>query len=95
MSKNEKKERQEILALIRNVLYDGDWISSDEIECIGEKTLTRDVVISDFSGHCMTDIIGCLEQTFGISLDDTRIKKSETFGDIVSIVFQEIICNIA
>ncbi len=90
MAKKEKEERKEVLALIKQSLYDGDWVNSNELQVLGEKTFVRDIVAVDFSGQCMNDLIGCLEDVFGVSLEDDKIKSSETLGDIVSVVVQQV-----
>jgi hypothetical protein len=90
MSKKEKDERREILDLIKDRLYDGEWLSFEGVQSIGEKTMVKDVTVADFSGQCLTDIIGSLEDTFGISLEDQKIYSSQTVGDIVSLVRQKI-----
>lgn len=90
MSKKEKNQREEILAQIKDCLQDGEWLSFDGIQSIGEKTLVSDVTVADFSGQCLTDLIVSLEDTFCVSLNDETIRSSKTIGDIVSLVCQEI-----
>lgn len=90
MSKKEKNQREEILAQIKDCLQDGEWLSFDGIQSIGEKTLVSDVTVADFSGQCLTDLIVSLEDTFSVSLNDETIRSSKTIGDIVSLVCQEI-----
>lgn len=90
MAKKEKEERREIMALIKQVLYDGDWISRDQIEVIGEKTRIKEVVALDFSGHCIVDLMGVIEEIYGISLNDDEVNSSETFGDVISVVVQQV-----
>ena len=78
--------RSEVLRNIKAVLYDGDWINSDEIESITEKTRVRTITALDFSGHCLLDVMGNVEELYGISLDDNEIQNCDTFGDIVTII---------
>lgn len=90
MSKKEKEERKEVLALIKQSLYDKDWINSSEMQVIGEKTYVKEIIALDFSGHCLTDLIGLIEEVYGVNLNDEEVKTSSTFGDIVSIVVQQV-----
>ena len=83
-------ERADILAHIKDVLYDQDWISTKEIEKVKESSEFKRIFAQDFSGYGRLNITGSLERLYGISLNDAAVKKMTCVRQLIDAVMEQL-----
>ena len=83
-------ERADILAHVKDVLYDQDWINSQEVERVKESSEFKRIFAQDFSGYGRLTVTGSLERLYGIRLDDAKVKKMVKVGDLVDAVMAQL-----
>ena len=83
-------ERADVLAQIKDILYDRDWISSKEIERVKESSEFKRIFALDFSGQGRLDTIGSLERLYGIQLNDSEVKKMTKVSQLIDAVMEQL-----
>lgn len=83
-------ERDDVLAQIKDILYDRDWISPKEIERVKESTEFKRIFALDFSGQGRLDTIDSLERLYGIQLNDSEVKKMTKVSQLIDAVMEQL-----
>lgn len=83
-------ERGDVLAQIKDVLYDRDWISPKEIERVKETTELRKIFALDFSGYGVLNTVGSIERLYGIQLDAHAVKKMTKVSQLIDAVMEQL-----
>lgn len=83
-------ERGDILAQIKDILYDRDWISPKEIERVKEASEFKRIFALDFSGQGRLDMIGSIERLYSIQLNDAEVKKMTKVGQLIDAVMEQL-----
>jgi acyl carrier protein len=83
-------ERDDVLAQIKDVLYDRDWIKSSEVESVKESSEFKRIFALDFSGQGRLDTIDSLERLYGIQLNDTEIKNMTKVSQLIDAVMEQL-----
>lgn len=83
-------ERADILAQIKDVLYDRDWIKSSEVERVKESSEFKRIFALDFSGQGRLDTIDSLERLYGIQLNDSEIRKMTKVSQLIDAVMEQL-----
>ena len=83
-------ERADVLAQVKDILYDRDWINSSEVEKVRESSLLSRIFALDFSGQGRVDTIDSLERLYGIQLNDSEVKKMTKVSQLIDAVMEQL-----
>ena len=83
-------ERGDVLAQVKDILYDRDWINSSEVEKVRESSLLSRIFALDFSGQGRLDTIDSLERLYGIQLNDAEIRKMTNVRQLIDAVMEQL-----
>ena len=83
-------ERADVLAQIKDILYDRDWISPKEIERVKESSEFKRIFAHDFSGYGCLNMVGSIERLYGIQLDANAEKKMTNVRQLIDAVMEQL-----